>query len=52
MPLSVGHLHLYKDSGSPGALETYENGHETDLEMSPRFLGTTIFEEIYIRIQV
>ena len=29
-----------------------KNGHETDLEMSPRPLGTTIFEEIYIRIQV
>ena len=25
------------------------NGHETDLEMSPRPLGTTVFEEIYIR---
>ena len=24
-------------------------GHETDLEMSPRPLGTTVFEEIYIR---
>ena len=24
-----------------------KNGHETDLEMSPRPLGTTIFEEIY-----
>ena len=23
-----------------------QNGHETDLEMSPRPLGTTIFEEI------
>ena len=23
-----------------------KNGHETDLEMSPRPLGTTIFEEI------
>ena len=28
-----------------------KNGHETDLEMSPRPLGTTVFEEIYIRIQ-
>ena len=26
-----------------------KNGHETDLEMSPRPLGTTVFEEIYIR---
>ena len=26
-----------------------KNGHETDLEMSPRLLGTTVFEEIYIR---
>ena len=26
-----------------------ENGHETDLEMSPRPLGTMGFEEIYIR---
>ena len=29
-----------------------KNGHEMDLEMSPGPLGTTIFEEIYIRIQV
>ena len=27
-----------------------KKGHETDLEMSPQPLGTTIFEEIYIRI--
>ena len=27
-----------------GAFE--QNGHETDLEMSPRPLGTTVFEEI------
>ena len=26
-----------------------ENGHETDLEMSPRPLGTMVFEDIYIR---
>ena len=26
------------------------NGHETDLEMSPGPLGTTIFENKYIRI--
>ena len=26
-----------------------KKGHETDLEMSPRPLGTTVFEEIYIR---
>ena len=29
---------------------TTKHGHETDLEMSPGPLGTTIFEEIYIRI--
>ena len=29
-----------------------KHGHETDLEMSPRPLGTTIFDDIYIRIQV
>ena len=27
-----------------------KNGHETDLKMSPRPLGTTIFDEIQIRI--
>ena len=26
-----------------------KNGHETDLQMSPRPLGTTVFEAIYIR---
>ena len=26
-----------------------KNGHETDLEMSPRPLGATVFEEIYVR---
>ena len=33
-------------------IEMLKNEQETDLEMSPRPLGTTIFEEIYIRIQV
>ena len=28
---------------------TEKNGHEVDLEMSPRRHGTTVFEEIYIR---
>ena len=30
--------------------EPKKNGHETDLEMSPGPLGTTIFEKNYIRI--
>ena len=27
-----------------------KHGHETDLEISPGSLGTTIFEEIYMQI--
>ena len=31
------------------AKNSIKNWHETDLELSPRPLGTTDFEEIYIR---
>ena len=36
---------IFHDSG----MINKKNGHETDLEMSPRPLGTTVFEEINIR---
>ena len=42
-----------REASRPGRKDLYryseqKNGHETDLEMSPRPLGTTVFEEIYI----
>ena len=41
--------HLRPNKNHKKSQNCEKNGHETDLEMSPRPLGTTVFEEIYIR---
>ena len=44
---SKDHVRLSSIENQPSIYQN--NGHKTDLEMSPRPLGTTVFEEIYIR---
>ena len=48
-PEPIG-LAIDENSDWQRSLNDLRNGHKTDLEMSPGPLGTTIFEEIYIRI--